>query len=412
MINVAILGYGTVGSGVVEVLKTNQDSIDKRAGKKINVKYVLDLRDFEGDPVQKLITHNIEDILGDEDIKVIVEVMGGVEPAYTFVKRALLAGKSVVTSNKELVAKHGAELLKIARKNEINFLFEASVGGGIPIIRPLNKSLTADEITDIKGILNGTTNFILSKMVEEDLDFETVLKQAQEKGYAEKNPEADIEGHDACRKIAILSSLAFGMHVNYEEIYTEGITHITKEDIKYAKKLNCHIKLLAESKKIKNHVYAYVAPTMINEKHPLANVNGVFNAIYVNGNVIGDVMFYGSGAGKLPTASAVVADVVDAVKHLDRNIITFWSTKEMDLINIAEVSAKVFLRIAYNDQEKAKSKVEQILGIEKIVELDNVNGEFGIVSNEWTQGEIQEKITTLKQSESIRKVYNEIKWEY
>jgi len=412
MINIAILGYGTVGSGVVEVLKTNQDSIDKRAGKKINVKYVLDLRDFEGDPVQKLITHDVEEILRDEDIQVIVEVMGGVEPAYTFVKRALISGKSVVTSNKELVAKHGAELLKIARKNKINFLFEASVGGGIPIIRPLNKSLTADEITDIKGILNGTTNFILSKMVDEGLDFETVLKEAQEKGYAERNPEADVEGHDACRKIAILSSLAFGMHVNYEDIYTEGITKITKEDMKYAKKLDCSIKLLAESKKVNDHVYAYVAPTLISEKHPLANVNGVFNAIYVNGNVIGDVMFYGSGAGKLPTASAVVADVVDAAKHLDRNIITFWSTKEMDLINISEVHAKVFLRIAYNNKEKAKADIQEVLGIEKYVEIDDMDGEFGVVSDEWTQGEIEEKLKLLEEKESILKVYNVIKWEY
>lgn len=234
MIQIAVLGYGTVGSGVVEVINTNHESINKRVGQEVNIKYVLDLRDFPGDPVEKVLVHDYETIINDPEVDIVVEVMGGVEPAYTFTKRALQAGKSVCTSNKELVARHGLELLKIAEEKNINYMFEASCGGGIPIIRPLHSSLTADEIDEISGILNGTTNYILSKMQAENADFEEVLKEAQEKGYAERNPEADVEGYDACRKIAILSSLAFGNHVNYEEIYTEGITKITVEDMKYA----------------------------------------------------------------------------------------------------------------------------------------------------------------------------------
>lgn len=285
MVQIAVLGYGTVGSGVVEVLNTNQESINKKAGEEINIKYVLDLRDFPGDPIQEKIVHDADVILNDKEIRVVVEVMGGVEPAYTFVKRALLAGKSVCTSNKELVAKHGPELLEIAREKNINFLFEASCGGGIPIIRPLNSSLTADEIDEITGILNGTTNYILTKMSKEGLEFDDVLKDAQEKGYAERNPEADVEGYDACRKIAILSSLAFGNNVDFEEIYTEGITRITAQDILYANEMHMAVKLLASSRKVNDQFYAMVAPFLMDDSHPLYSVNGVFNAIFVHGNV-------------------------------------------------------------------------------------------------------------------------------
>ena len=313
MINIAVLGYGTIGSGVVEVLKTNGESIRKRAGDKINIKYVLDIREFPGDPIMEILVHDVNIILNDPEVKIVVEVMGGIEPAYSFVKEALLKGKSVVTSNKELVAKHGAELLDIAKERELNFLFEASVGGGIPIIRPLNQSLTADEIVEITGILNGTTNYILTKMSDEGMNFDEALKDAQALGYAERDPSADVEGYDACRKIAILSSLAYGMQVDFEDIYTEGIAGITDVDIKYAKKLDARIKLFATSiREDDKNVYAMVAPMMIRANHPLYSVGDVFNGIYVRGNVIGDVMFYGSGAGKLPTASAVVADVVDA----------------------------------------------------------------------------------------------------
>lgn len=272
MINVAVLGYGTVGSGVVEVFNTNRESINKKAGQEINVKYVLDLREFPGDPVMDILVHDYNVILNDPEIEVIAEVMGGVEPAYTFVKAALEKGKSVCTSNKELVAKHGPELLKIAREHNRNFLFEASVGGGIPIIRPLNQSLTADEITKITGILNGTTNYILTKMSKEGLDFDTVLKEAQDLGYAERNPSADVDGFDACRKIAILASLAYGYNVDYEEIYTEGITKITDIDFKYANKMGRSIKLFGEANKVDDQFYAYVAPVMIDSNHPLYSV--------------------------------------------------------------------------------------------------------------------------------------------
>ena len=309
--NIAVLGYGTVGSGVVEVLTTNRETITKRAGESIDVKYVLDLRDFPGDPIQEKIVHDYQTILDDPDVKIVVEVMGGVEPAYTFVKKALQAGKSVATSNKELVAKRGAELLAIANEKNVNFLFEASVGGGIPIIRPLNQSLTADEIDEITGILNGTTNYMLTKMDTVGADYDAVLKEAQDKGYAERHPEADVEGYDACRKIAILTSLACGKQVDYEDIHTEGITHITETDFKYAKAMHMGIKLLGTSRREEGGLFALVAPMMVAEDHPLYSVNDVFNAILVKGNALGDVMFYGKGAGKLPTASAVVSDVVD-----------------------------------------------------------------------------------------------------
>ena len=379
MVNVAVLGYGTVGSGVVEVFNTNRESINKKAGQEINVKYVLDLREFPGDPVMDILVHDYNVILNDPEIEVIAEVMGGVEPAYTFVKAALEKGKSVCTSNKELVAKHGPELLKIAREHNRNFLFEACVGGGIPIIRPLNQSLTADEITKITGILNGTTNYILTKMSKEGLDFDTVLKEAQDLGYAEKNPSADVDGFDACRKIAILASLAYGYNVDYEEIYTEGITKITDIDFKYANKMN----------RSDDKFYAYVAPVMIDSNHPLYSVNGVFNGILVNGNVLGDVMFYGSGAGKLPTASAVVSDIVDAVKHLNTNIMSFWSSKKLELTDIKLSEKKFFVRVKGSVDEKL-AEVEKAFGKVDVIEVEDVKGEFGFVTGVITEEKYEE----------------------
>ncbi|HOA80666.1 MAG TPA: homoserine dehydrogenase [Defluviitaleaceae bacterium] len=411
MINIAILGYGTVGSGVVEVINKNRESINKNAGKEINIKYVLDLRTFPGDPVEKILTNDIEDILNDEEVKIVVEVMGGIEPAYSYVKRALLSGKSVVTSNKELVAKHGSELLKIAREKDINFLFEASVGGGIPLIRTLNQSLTADEIYEITGILNGTTNYILTKMTDEGRSFDEVLKVAQEKGYAERDPRADVEGHDACRKIAILSSLAFGMEVDFEDIYTEGITKITKNDILYAQKMKHSIKLLATSKKIDHKIFARVSPVMISDEHPLATVKGVFNAVLVKGNVVGDVMLYGKGAGKLPTASAVVVDVVDAVKHLNRNIVFSWSTEKMDLMELKDVPVRYFIRVSYKDFENAKKELQEVFGVNEIISLDNLDNEFAFISKEETEGILQEKLDTLKKQKAINKIANVIRIE-
>lgn len=403
MINIAILGYGTIGSGVVEVLSTNGDSIGKRAGDKINIKYVLDLREFPGDPIMKILVHDVNIILDDPEVKIIVEVMGGVEPAYTFVKNALLKGKSVVTSNKELVAKHGAELLNIAKERSLNFLFEASVGGGIPIIRPLNQSLTADEIVEITGILNGTTNYILTKMSEDGIDFDTALKNAQGMGYAERNPAADIEGHDACRKIAILSSLAFGMQVDFEDIHTEGISNITAEDIKYAKVLGAKIKLFASSIREKDEsVYAMVAPVMIKSNHPLYSVNDVFNGIFVRGNVIGDVMFYGSGAGKLPTASAVVADVVDAAKHLSTNIWTIWSSKKLELTDINKVEHRFFIRVKSQGQD-TKKKIHELFGAVTEVQAD-VPGEYAFISPFMTEQMMKKKKDALEDVLSVIRV--------
>ncbi|MCF2680951.1 homoserine dehydrogenase [Faecalicatena contorta] len=387
MINIAVMGYGTVGSGVVEVIDTNGARIKQRIGDELNVKYVLDLKDFPDDPIQKKIVHDFETIINDDDIKIVVEVMGGIEPAYTFVKRCLKAGKSVATSNKALVAKHGAELLSIAKEKNINFLFEASVGGGIPIIRPLNSSLTADEIEEITGILNGTTNYMLTKMFYEGADYDTVLKEAQANGYAERNPEADVEGYDACRKIAILSSLISGQQVDFEDIYCEGITEITVEDMKYAKALGTTIKLLASSKRHGDHLHAIVAPCMLYPEHPLYNVNGVFNAIFVHGNVLGDAMFYGSGAGKLPTASAVVADVVDAAKHLNRNIMTMWKQEKLELEDKADAKRRFFIRMKGNVDEML-ADIKYSFGEDvEIVHVDGLDGEFGLVTPVMMEGD-------------------------
>ena len=390
MINVAVMGYGTVGSGVVEVLRTNGELINERAQDVINVKYVLDLRDFPGDPVEEILTHDFETIVNDAEVDIVVETMGGIEPAYTFVKRCLEAGKNDATSNKALVAKHGAELLEIARDRSINFMFEASVGGGIPIIRALNSSLTADRIDEVTGILNGTTNYMLTKMFFESADYDEVLKEAQEKGYAERNPEADVEGHDACRKIAILTSLIAGQHVDFETIHTEGITKITTEDMKYAKTMDMAIKLLASSKREGESFSAIVAPMLLSKNHPLCNVNDVFNAIFVRGNMLGDAMFYGSGAGKLPTASAVVADVVDAAKHLHRTVVTRWESNTLELVPNADAKRRFFVRI-HGEESVLKSRVDEVFGQVEFVKADDVEGEFAVITGEMTEAEYAQK---------------------
>ena len=389
MVNIAVMGYGTVGSGVVEVINTNGARINQRIGDELNVKYVLDLREFPGDPVEKILIHDFETIVNDPDVQIVVEVMGGIEPAYTFVKRSLLAGKSVATSNKALVAKHGAELLSIAREKNINFLFEASVGGGIPIIRPLNSSITADEIEEITGILNGTTNYMLTKMFYEGADYDEVLKEAQDKGYAERNPEADVEGYDACRKIAILSSLVSGQQVDFEDIHTEGITNISKEDMMYAKEMGYTIKLLATSKRIGDDICALVAPHLIRNDHPLYGVNDVFNAIFVHGNVLGDAMFYGSGAGKLPTASAVVADVVDEAKNLNRNIMTMWKSDKLNLKPVDETEKRFFVRIK-GKPENLRTHLESVFGPIDICTVDGLENEFGFITEVISEGKYKE----------------------
>ncbi len=379
MVKIAVLGYGTIGSGVVEVLETNTSSIAERAGEEIGVKYILDLKDFPNDPHGHLIVHDMDTILQDEEVRVVVETMGGTGAAYTFVKAALEAGKHVATSNKALVAKYGAELMDLAKQKNINFLFEASVGGGIPIIRTVNSSLSADEIEEITGILNGTTNYIMTKMDQEGSQFEDVLKEAQELGYAEADPTDDVEGYDACRKIAILTSLVCGHHVDFEEIHTEGITNITAEDMQYAAAMGRTIKLLATSHKVGNDYYAMVAPFMLSKEHPLYNVHGVFNAVFIHGNVLDDAMFYGRGAGKLPTASAVAADVVDIVKHLHRNIWISWSSRKMDLLDYKKATNRFFVRVKGTPSEK-QAELEQLFGKGDIVQVPSLDGEFGFVT--------------------------------
>ncbi|MBE5938126.1 MAG: homoserine dehydrogenase [Lachnospiraceae bacterium] len=388
MSKVAVMGYGTVGSGVVEVLTTNAQSISMRAGEEVEVKYVLDLRDFPGSPVENKLVKDFNVIVNDAEVDIVVETMGGLHPAYEFVKASLEAGKSVCTSNKELVAAYGAELLEIARDNNINFLFEASVGGGIPIIRPLKSSLTADEIEEITGILNGTTNYILTKMRDNGSAFEEVLKEAQELGYAERNPEADVEGYDACRKIAILTSLAYGKQVDFEDIYTEGITAITAEDFLYAKAIGTTIKLVGTSKIVNGKVVAMVAPVLISADSPLYSVDDVFNGIYVRGNMLGDVMFYGKGAGKLPTASAVVADVVEAVKHKGTNIMTIWSKDKQELVDFSEAAHRFFVRI--NNSEGIAEKVEKLFGAVKTIDI-GIADEYAFVTDEMTESAFADK---------------------
>ena len=386
MIEVAVMGYGTVGSGVVEVIEKNEAEINQKAGEEINIKYILDLRDFPGDPYADKVVHDVEVILNDPEIQIICETMGGLKPAYEFTKRALLSGKSVCTSNKELVATHGPELIHIAHENKCNYLFEASVGGGIPIIRPLNYSLTAEKIDGISGILNGTTNYILTKMEKEGAGFEEVLKQAQDLGYAERNPEADVEGYDACRKIAILSSLMCGKNVRYQDIYTEGITKITTEDFVYAKAMGRTIKLLGKSREEDGKLYAMVAPFMISMDNPLSMVNDVFNAVCVHGNMLGDSMYYGRGAGKLPTASAVVSDVVDSARHIGKVIMCFWDQQDVALTDIKQSSRRFFVRTAQDKESLALQEFESV----SVITAD-VAGEFAFVTEKMTEKEFDEK---------------------
>ena len=372
MINIAVLGYGTVGSGVVEVIRTNHELINKRAGEEIKIKYVLDLREFPGDPVEEILVHDFEQIVNDPEVKIVVEVMGGTGAAYTFTKRALEAGKSVCTSNKALVAKYGPELMEIAKEKKINFLFEASCGGGIPIIRAINGSLTADEIDEVSGILNGTTNYMLDKMITEGADFNTVLKEAQEKGYAEADPTADVEGQD---------------------VYTEGITKITPEDMEYAREMGRSIKLLGTSKKLgDDSFYALVAPFLVGQDNPLYGVKGVFNSIFVHGNMLGDAMFYGSGAGKLPTASAIAADVVEAAKHLHDTIPNNWSNEEMTLMEPDSVEGRFFVRV----KDTSLDEVDKAFGkVEAVIEPDSLPEEFGFITRLMTQGEYKARVKAL-----------------
>ena len=397
MVNVAVLGYGTVGSGIVEVIKNNQAMVNQKSGAEIDVKYVLDLRDFPGDPYENLVVHDYEVILADDDVDIICEAMGGVEPAYTFSKKALLKGKSVCTSNKELVAAHGPELIQIARENNCNYMFEASVGGGIPIIRPINSCLTPEKIESVTGILNGTTNYILTKMEKEGSDFAEVLKEAQDKGYAERNPEADVEGHDACRKIAILSSLVYGKTVNYEDIQTEGITKISTEDFKYMKEIGATIKLLGMSKDVDGKYFAMVAPFVLFPSNPLYSVSDVFNGILVHGNMVGDTMYYGRGAGKLPTASAVVADVIECARNIGKNVYCFWNPEKLELASNDDAKRKFFVRVASTDV----AAIENVFGKVQVINA-GIEGETGFITEVMSEKEYKEKADKLAVVSMVR----------
>lgn len=390
MIKIAVMGYGTIGSGVVKVIETNQESICKKIGEGIEVKYILDLRDFQGDPMQDKVVHDYQAIAQDPEIAIVVESMGGVEPAHTFVKAMLEAGKSVTTSNKALVAVHGAELIETAKQQNVNFMFEASVGGGIPIIRALNSCLTADRIEEISGIVNGTTNYMMTRMAQEGCEFEDVLKDAQEKGYAEKDPTADIEGHDAGRKIAILTSLIAGQQVDFEDVYTEGISRITATDIMYAKKMGRVIKLLATSRQVGDTYAVMVAPFLLPEDHPLYTVNGVFNAVFVRGNMLGDAMFYGSGAGSLPTASAVVADVVELARHIGRHIELEWRPEKLEIADYRQQQGRFFVR-AKTD----RTEIERIFGTVEYVVVPELSGENGFITACMKEAEYEAKAAQL-----------------
>ena len=402
MAKVAVLGYGTVGSGVVEVLDTNAAEVEKSAGEKIELKYILDLRDFPGDKHESQVVHDINVILDDPEVDVICETMGGIEPAFTFEKQALSKGKSVCTSNKELVAAHGPELVELAKANGVSYLFEASVGGGIPVLRSLNDSLKHEKIHSITGILNGTTNYILTKMDKEGIGFETVLKQAQEKGYAERNPEADVEGYDACRKIAILSSLMSGKHVDYEDIYTEGISKINIQDFEYARSLNMAIKLLAMCKRNENGFFTIVAPFLIPYENPLANVNGVFNAINVHGNMLGDVMFYGKGAGKNATASAVVADVIDMVKHKGKHIEVNMKAEKATLSPKDNAVRHFFVRVSAELEDQAR----EIFGSNlDVVKRNSIPNEFAFITDSISEKDFEEKLWKMDSVKGYIRLY-------
>ena len=390
MLKVAILGFGTVGSGVYEILKNK--SYQALSDTDCELKYILDIRDFEDTEVQKYLTKDFNVILNDDEVCVVAEVMGGLHPAYEFTKSLLEKGVSVVTSNKELVATYGKELLEIAKDNNANYMFEASVGGGIPIIRPLSVCLKANKIKKIAGILNGTTNFILNEMFTKGKSFDDALHDAQEKGYAEKNPAADVEGHDACRKIAILSSMAWGNFVDYNKISTKGITKITKEDVKYAEKLNSVIKLIGYADIDENDkIYASVSPMLVSDKNMLSNVNDVFNAVAVEGDSLGQAMFYAKGAGKLPTASAVVADILDCARHIgkDKHNILWGNLNENSLQKEEDRIESYFIRC-----KDSKEDIVSIFGPVDFVDI--FDDEIGFAVDNIKNLDYKEKVSKLK----------------
>ena len=399
MVQVAVMGHGVVGSGVVEVIMNHRDGIMKRSDAELNVKYILDIREFPDSPYADKFTKNFDDILNDDEVKVVAEVMGGVHPAYDFTKACLLAGKSVVTSNKELVATKGAELLQIAKDNNVNYLFEASVGGGIPIIRPISLCLAANEVIEVAGILNGTTNFILAKMIKDSMSFEDALKMAQQLGYAERNPAADVEGHDACRKICILASLCYGKHIYPEFVHTQGITKMTLADVAYAASWGGVVKLIGQVKKLDDgKLDITVEPMLIEKSSQLAGVDDVFNGILVRGDSTGDVVFFGKGAGKLPTASAVVADIIDCVKHLKERKFVFWEDGDGSLVKPYEKTEyPIYIRAEAEDKKAAAEKAAELFpDMKVIVRADAGENEFAFVTGSMKVADQEKTIAALE----------------
>lgn len=404
--NVAVIGYGVVGSGTVELFMKNRESISKKIGRDCDIKYILDLRDFPDSPFADRMTKSFDDILNDDDVEVVAEVVGGTTFAYDYTKRLLEKGKSVVTSNKALVAAKGAELLKIAREHNCNYLFEASVGGGIPIIRPLNKCLAGNEILQISGILNGTTNFILTKMIKDQMSFDDALKMAQKLGYAEQDPTADVEGEDACRKICILGSLAYGKHIYPEMVHCSGITKITLDDVEYAANAGYVIKLIGSVKKLEDgRLNAIVCPRLVPKSNLLASVDDVYNAISVTGDGVGDVLFYGQGAGKLPTASAVVGDIIDCLKHHHTVLALSWEDSTADdkfVVNYKETETSMYVRIKADDAEALKSSISEMFG--KLMYIERANrpdSELAFITPNMKEADIDANLAILSHSAEI-----------
>lgn len=400
---VAIMGYGVVGSGVASLLEKNHEHIVKKSMQsEMELKYILDRRTFPGDPYEHLVISDFSKILEDDGVKIVVETMGGVHPAYEYVSACLNAGKSVVTSNKELVATKGCELLRIADEKNVNFLFEASVGGGIPIIRPISQCLAANDIDEIAGILNGTTNFILTKMISDGMTFEDALFLAQKNGYAERDPSADVDGFDACRKICILAALCFGKHVYPDCVHTEGIRKITLADVEYARSWGGVIKLIASAKKLDNgKVSVMVSPAFIQNHSQLATVDDVFNAILVRGDAIGDVVFYGKGAGKMPTASAVVADVIDCAKHMERKKFFGWQDSEPGYVaDYLDNITSFYIRGTTQNAAAAIARINSLFGdVQMLTRANAPEGEFAFATDPLSEIELDKKLALIEEAE-------------
>lgn len=404
---IAVMGFGVVGSGTVELLYKNKDVIRSRCGRDIEVKYILDLRDFPDSPFASKFTKDFKDIYNDPEITVVAELMGGKTAAYDYTKRLLSKGVSVVTSNKELVAAYGAELLQIAKENGCNYLFEASVGGGIPIIRPLHQCLAANSFSRIAGILNGTTNYILTKMIYDQLSFDEALAQAQELGYAERDPSADVDGHDATRKLCILGSLAFGRHIYPEYVHRSGIREITLDDVEYAENAGYAIKLIGLIENTDSGIVATVCPRLVSVNNPLSSVNDVFNAIMVTGDAVGDVLFYGRGAGKLPTASAVVGDIIDAVKHEKKEIISLKWTDSNDgsfIRKYKTAKVQVYARIRCENADSLKEMITGLFGyVDFIPRKHRTDSELAFITPLMVESEIDARLKELSKSAELKK---------